>query len=195
MHLSDFLLCFVPLFVAVDGIGLLPMFLSLTEDFDAIKVRKIVVHSVITAMIVALAFLAIGELLLRFLGITVADFMVAGGALLFGISFSDLVTIEKPHRKIDAESLAAVPVGVPLIVGPAVLTTTILLVRQYGVLPTVAALVGNIAIAGVVLWFSQGFIRVIGKNGAKTVSKLAGLLLAAIGVMMVRKGIMIFVGK
>lgn len=193
--MSAFFLCFVPLFVAVDAIGILPMFMSLTEECERGEIRRIVVQSVVTAGVVALLFLAIGELLLRLLGITVADFMIAGGTLLFALSLSDLLTLEKYHRRVDSSSLGAVPVGVPLIVGPAVLTTTILLLRQYGFAPTVAAVVVNVAIAGIVLWFSQGFIRVLGKTGAKTVSKLASLLLAAIGVMMVRKGIMIFLVK
>jgi multiple antibiotic resistance protein len=84
---------------------------------------------------------------------------------------------------------------VPLIVGPAVLTTSLLLLRQYGLVPTITAVVLNVVMAGVVLWFSQALIRVMGKTGAKTVSKLASLLLAAIGVMMVRKGIMLFLIK
>jgi multiple antibiotic resistance protein len=191
---TRFLLCFVPLFVAVDAIGVLPMFMGLTEDVDKKQVRRIVLQSVATAMAVSLAFVAIGELLLRLLGITVADFMIAGGSLLFGLSLTDLLTFEKQHRRIDAESLGAVPVGVPLIVGPAVLTTTILLMHQQGVRNTSIALVINILFAGVVLWFSDAVLKVLGKVGAKTVSKLANILLAAIGVMMVRKGIMIFIG-
>jgi multiple antibiotic resistance protein len=191
---TKFLLCFVPLFVAVDAIGVLPMFMGLTEDVDKKQVRRVVLQSVVTAMAVSLAFVAIGELLLRLLGITVADFMIAGGSLLFGLSLTDLLTFEKQHRRIDAESLGAVPVGVPLIVGPAVLTTTLLLMHQQGVLNTCIALVINILFAGVVLWFSDSFLKVLGKVGAKTVSKLANILLAAIGVMMVRKGIMLFIG-
>jgi multiple antibiotic resistance protein len=191
---TKFLLCFVPLFVAVDAIGVLPMFMGLTEDVDKKQVRRIVLQSVATAMAVSLAFVAIGELLLRLLGITVADFMIAGGSLLFGLSLTDLLTFEKQHRRIDTESLGAVPVGVPLIVGPAVLTTTILLMHQQGMSSTSIALVINILLAGVVLWFSDSVMKVLGKVGAKTVSKLANILLAAIGVMMVRKGIMIFIG-
>jgi multiple antibiotic resistance protein len=192
---KGFLLCFVPLFVAVDAIGILPMFMNLADGLDKKEKRRIVLQSVVTAMFVALVFLAIGELILQLLGITVADFMIAGGALLFAISLSDLLMIEKFHRRVDAESLGAVPVGVPLIVGPAVLTTTILLLRQYGFAPTIAAVIVNVAIAGVILWFSQELLSVLGKTGAKTVSKLASLLLAAIGVMMVRKGVMIFLGN
>jgi len=193
--MTSFWLCFVPLFIAVDAIGVLPMFMNLTEGLDGKTLKKMVAQSILTALIVALAFCAIGELLLRFLGISVGDFMIAGGALLFAISLSDLLTLEKPHRQIDPEAIGAVPIGVPLIVGPAVLTTTLLLLREYGYKPTVFGLVLNIGIAGIVLWFSREINKVLGKTGAKTVSKLAGLLLAAIGVMMVRKGITVLLLK
>jgi multiple antibiotic resistance protein len=171
------------------------VFLNLTEGIDTKELRKILLQSLITAMIVALVFIAIGEFVLRLLGISVADFMIAGGILLFGLSLSELLTLEKQRHNVDAEALGAVPIGVPLIVGPAVLTTTLLLLRQYGFLPTFVSLIGNICIAGVVLWFSPSLHRLLGKAGAKAVSKLASLLLAAIGVMMVRKGVMILISK
>jgi multiple antibiotic resistance protein len=193
--MKEFWLCFVPLFVAVDAIGVLPLFMNLTDGVEQKRVRKVVLQGMVTALVVAIAFVAIGELILKFLGITVADFMVAGGSLLFALSLNDLLAVEKHHKKIDVQSLGAVPVGVPLIVGPAVLTTSLLLLRQYGLVPTVTAVVLNVVMAGIVLWFSQALIRVMGKTGAKTVSKLASLLLAAIGVMMVRKGIMLFLIK
>jgi len=188
----EFWLCFVPLFVAVDAIGVLPMFLSLTEGFDAAKVRRIIAQSMITAIVVALLFLAIGKFVLHFLGITVADFMIAGGILLLTISVSDILSPEKRQRQVDPESVGAVPVGVPLIVGPAVLTTMIALAGQYGFLWTIAAAMINILIAGLVLRTSGSIIRVLGKAGARVISKLASLLLAAIAVMMIRKGITAF---
>jgi multiple antibiotic resistance protein len=101
----------------------------------------------------------------------------------------DLLAMEKVRRTTDLATVGAVPIGVPLIVGPAVLTTTMLLVSQHGVLPTVAATVFNIAIAGAIFWFSEAINRVLGSAGAKTISKLASLLLASIAVMMVRKGV------
>ena len=195
--MKTFWLCFVPLFVAVDAIGLLPLFLNLTAGVDPKRVNKIVVQSVVTALAVALVFCALGELILGLLNVTVSDFMIAGGALLFSLSLYDLIAVEKHHRRVDVQSLGAVPVGVPLIVGPAVLTTTILLLRQYPDAPLIVsgAVTVNVAIAGVVLWFSTAIIKVIGSTGAKAVSKLASLLLAAIGVMMVRKGIMLLFVK
>jgi len=189
--MRPFILCFVPLFVAVDIVGLLPVFMGLTEGVGQQSQRKIIIQSMITALLVSCVFLAVGEMVLRLLGITLSDFMIAGGLLLFGISLTDLILGEKIQRRVDAESMGAVPVGVPLMVGPAVLTTSLLLLRQYGPLPTVSSLIVNIIIAGIVLWFSGAITKLIGKIGAKTISKIASLLLAAIGIMLVRKGIML----
>lgn len=188
-----FWLCFVSLFVAVDALGTLPLLTVLTKGLSRAKVQRMVWQSIWTAMIVALLFLAIGRWLLGLLGITVADFMVAGGTLLFAISLSDLLTGERRQRPLDPESLGAVPLGVPLIVGPAVLATTLLLVQEHGVLSTVSAIVANILIAGGLFWFSDAIVRLVGKAGAKTISKLSSLILAAIGVMIVRKGVLMLV--
>jgi multiple antibiotic resistance protein len=186
---KEFWLCFVPLFVAVDAIGVLPMFVGLTEGLPRAQVRRITLQSVGVATVVGLAFLVAGKALLRMLGITVADFMVAGGALLFILSVRDLLSYEKAQRQVDPESLGAVPIGVPLIVGPAVLTTTILLTDAHGMARPAVALVANILLAGCVFRASDVIMRSLGNTGAKTVSKLASLLLAAIAVMIVRRGV------
>lgn len=187
--MKEFWLCFVPLFVAVDAIGVLPLFLSLTEGLGQKQLKKVVVESVITATTVALVFIVFGPVLLRFMGITVADFMIAGGILLFAIALTDLITGAKKHRLISHESLGAVPIGVPLITGPGVLTTCLLLVGIHGWGLTAAAVVLNIACAGVIFAFSGPITRLIGATGAKALSKIASLLLAAIAVMLIRKGI------
>jgi multiple antibiotic resistance protein len=191
--MNNFWLCFVPLFVAVDALGLLPVFMGLTQGLTHARIRRIIFESVITAMIVALVFLFIGKGILTLLGITVADFMIAGGALLFVLSLSDLITAEKRRLQVDQEEVGAVPLGVPLMVGPGVLTTTILLINQYGLIPTVSATIVNIVIAGMVFWMSGSINRILGRAGTRTISKLSSLILAAIGVMMVRKGIMLLI--
>lgn len=188
-----FWLCFVPLFIAVDALGILPIFIGLIEGLERSKVRKIIWQSVATAMVVALAFLAVGKAVFSFIGITVADFMIAGGALLFVLSLRDILTYERQWRSVDPDSLGAVPLGVPLIVGPAVLTTTILLTDAYGIIATIPAVILNILFAGVVFWLYEPINRILGKSGTRTISKLAHIILAAIGVMMVRKGIMTYI--
>lgn len=194
MDMKQFWLCFVPLFVAVNAFGVLPLYLTLTSGLGRYEIRRVLVQSVVTASIVALVFLFVGQALFRFLGITVADFMVAGGTLLFAIAMGNLLGGRQSERRIDPKSLGAVPIGVPLIVGPAVLTTILLLAEQHGHLPTVMATVLNILIAAVIFLLSHKITDFLGKAGTATVSKIASLILAAIAVMMVRKGIMLFHG-
>jgi multiple antibiotic resistance protein len=191
--MTDFLLCFVPLFVAVDPIGILPMYMNLTRGVEKNRLRRLLAQSIATALIVALGFLAIGKLVLYYLGISIADFMVAGGLLLFVLALSDLLTSEKRQRRVDPDSLGPVPIGVPLIVGPAVLTTGMLLMDQYGKLTAMSATAANVLLAGLVFAASGFFHRLLGRTGAQIVSKLASLLMAAIAVMMVRKGVSAFV--
>ncbi len=186
----EFWLCFVPLFVAVDALGTLPIFIGLTAGLERAQVRRIIWQSLLTAIVVALAFLGIGKAAFSLLGITIADFMIAGGVLLFLLSLRGLMAGEREQPPGDHESLGAVPLGVPLIAGPAVFTTSLWLVDEYGLIPTVFATVTNIFIAGLVFGASDSVNRVLGESGMRTLSKIASLILAAIAVMIVRKGVM-----
>jgi multiple antibiotic resistance protein len=147
----------------------------------------VVIQSLITAIAVAVGFIFLGKGVFRLLGITVQDFMIAGGALLFAISTLDLVTGRKATRM--TGTLGAVPLGTPLIVGPAVLTTSLLLVDLHGYAPTLLAVLVNILLAGVALLQADRVERLLGQAGSRAMSKVASLILAAIAVMMVRRGI------
>jgi multiple antibiotic resistance protein len=192
--MDAFWLCFISLFVAVDAIGTVPIYLGLTQGLRAAQRLRIVWQSVVTATIVAVGFLFVGQEVLRALGITVEDFMIAGGLLLFGLSLRDLLVAEKRWRHVEADSIGAVPIGVPLVVGPAVLTTVLLLASHHGRGPTLLAAVANILLAGLMFWYSGAIRRVLGTAGMRTLSKIAGLILASIAVMMVRKGLMALLG-
>jgi len=187
--MKAFLLFFIPFFIAVDPIGVLSMYVALTDGHSLRQKEKIIVQSLITASIVAVAFVLGGRLLLRLVGVGVSDFMVAGGILLLVLSLSNMLTGEKRQRVIDADTVGAVPIGVPLITGPAVLTTSVLLANEYGILPTTLALLINILIVGVVFYMSSSIERFLGQAGSKTVSKVASLFLASIAVMLIRRGI------
>ncbi|MBN1126096.1 MAG: MarC family protein [Sedimentisphaerales bacterium] len=185
--LREFGLAFVPMFVAVDAIGILPIFLSLTENMEHATRKRTVWQSVLTAMAVAVVFVFVGRGLFRMLGITMYDFMVAGGVLLFIIATLDLISGVKIARRIEA--ISVVPLGIPLIAGPAVLTTGLMLVGVHGYGITLAAIAVNIIIAGAVLLSADFWRRILGSDGSHAVSKVASLLLAAIAVMLLRKGI------
>jgi multiple antibiotic resistance protein len=188
MHLKNFLFAFVSLFFAVDALGVLPLFVGLTEGMDPRTRKRVIWQSVVTALVVAVGFVLFGRAVLGWMRVTVPDFMVAGGVLLFLIATADLLNRGAATRQIDPE-VGAVPLGTPLIVGPAVLTTSLMLLDQYGWAETLLAVVANILLAGVVLMCSAGFTRVLGRAGSRVTSKLANLLLAAIAVMMVRRGL------
>lgn len=192
--MKAFFLCFIPMFVAVNAIGVLPLYIGLTRGIGKKEQRRMLVQSFFTGSIVATLFDFAGQKLFRLLGITVADFMIAGGILLFVISMSGLVAGRKMEREGDAESFGAVPIGVPLIVGPAVLTTVVILADQYGHFPTVLSIILNVLIAVVLFSASDLIAKLLGKPGMRTISKIAQLILAAIAVMFIRKGILNFGG-
>ncbi|HEY1406784.1 MAG TPA: MarC family protein [Spirochaetota bacterium] len=193
--MSEFLLCFIPVFVAVDPIGNLPIFMALTEGVPAARVRRIVFQSILTALGVSFLFLALGKLILRYLGVSVGDFMVAGGVLLFIISVTGMLFPEKQEISTDHETVGAVPIGVPLVAGPALITTLLLITGDHGYFLSMTATILTLVITGVVFLLSRKIYSILGKSGAKTLSKLASLLLAAIAVMMVRKGIFVLIAE
>lgn len=178
---------FIPLFVAVDAIGILPIFMGLVEGVPEAERRRVVKQSFVTALSVAVGFVFLGKGIFRFLGITVSDFMVAGGSLLFIIATLDLTSGTKFARKVD--TLGAVPLGVPLIVGPAVLTTSLMLVDVHGLGATLLALLLNLLLAIWILLTADFWNRLLGATGSAAISKVASLILAAIAVMMIRRGL------
>ena len=186
--MNNLMLAFIPLFVAVDAIGVLPIFVSLTAGLSAKEKSKIVVQSVITALCLAVGFVFLGKAVFKILAISIGDFMIAGGILLFCIAIIDLLSPNK-RRRIPSSELGFVPLGTPLIVGPAVLTTSLLMLDAYGLRVTLLAVLVNIILAGIIFLFSQILIKVLGVSGSRALSKITSLLLAAIAVMMVRKGV------
>lgn len=186
--LKNYFLAFVPIFVSVDSLGMLPVFMSLTHGMAKGPREKLIRHSTLTALFVAIVFLFIGKLVFLWLGITISDFLVAGGAILFIISIRDLLSYGK-GSKVPDETIGVVPLAVPLIVGPAVLTTSLILLNSCGVLPTLFSIITNILLCGMILHFSSGLSKVLGKAGSHTLSKIFSLLLAAIGVMLIRLGL------
>jgi multiple antibiotic resistance protein len=172
----------------MDAIGILPFFMAFTEHLKLREKRRIVAQSMITAFIIGIVFLFLGRWIFKILGVMVADFKIAGGVVLLALSLRDLLRYEK-GPKLSAETMGAVPIGTPLVTGPAVLTTIIILLDSYGLFMTVSSFVVNLLIVWVVFSYADAISRFLGKAGSKAFSKIANLLLAAIAVMMIRKGV------
>ncbi len=192
--MENFWFCFIPIFVAIDPIGILPFYQSFTHPFPHKKKQSIAWQSVFTAFLVTLVFIFGGKPLLHYLGVSVGDFMIAGGSVLFVISLKDLLSSSTQGQTLDEETLGAFPIGVPLVAGPALLTTVLLTREKYGAPMTIGALLLALTLTWLMFTFSQRLFELIGKNGAQIVSKIANLLLAAIAVMLMREGLLLLLG-
>ena len=130
----------------------------------------------------------VGEPIFRVLGVTVGDFQVAGGILLLVLALHDLLNPSKVVRR-PLPGLGVVPLGTPLIVGPAVLATLLILVQSHGYPITLLAFAVNMALAFVVLRYAGALERLIGEAGSRAIGRVASLFLAAFGVSLVRRGL------
>jgi multiple antibiotic resistance protein len=193
-QLWDVALAFVALFVAVDVLGVIPLYLSLTSGLPSDSRRRLPGQSTLTATVVGVGFLLVGDLVFRVLGISVADFQVAGGILLLVLSVHDLLSAGRTDPS-PPRTVGAVPIGTPLLVGPAALATLALLVQNYGYPITLLALGANMALALLVLSHADKVGRLFGRAGSEVVAKVANLLLAAFGVSLVRRGLTDFLKR
>jgi multiple antibiotic resistance protein len=189
-----FLLGFIPLFVAIDVFGVLPLYMGITEGMDERSRRRLTTQATLTAFFISLIFLFAGKLLFSFLGITEADFRVGGGVVLLVLAVSDLVSSIDSERSptpggVRNETVGVVPIGIPLIMGPAALTTILVLVDTYGYVVTVGSLLANLLLVWLVFRSAETMTRVMGRAGSRAVSRVAALFLAGIAVMMIRSGI------
>ncbi len=179
---------FIPIFVAINVFMLLPLFISITQDMSKPERSKVVKDSILTAILVSLSFVALGEVIFRILGITGDDFKIAGGLLLLVFAVRDLI-LSREERIKSVIEVGVVPIGVPLIVGPAVLTNILILVDHYGIIPTVISLLLNLSIVWIFLRNAERMMNFFGKGGIVGIGKVMLLLLAAIAIMMIRIGV------
>jgi multiple antibiotic resistance protein len=186
--LQKFLQAFIPLFVAIDPIGLAAIFLGLAPTMEARQRERIARQAVWTGGAVALGFLFLGQSIFSALGISVGDFQIAGGLILFILAARDLI-----HSVAEAEKLpddfGVVPLGMPLIAGPASITTLLLLAQSLGVAVTLAALAANLLLVVFALHYSEWLGKKVGPTGMRAISKIISMLLAAIAVSMIRQGL------
>jgi len=178
---------FIPIFIAMDVFAILPIFISITVDMTDSR-KQIIRDSIFTALIVGLLFVALGEAIFGILGITSDDFKIAGGLVLLVLAISELIRHEEESRK-PAGRVGVVPIGVPLIVGPAVLTTILVLVDHYGIIPTILSLLLNLFIIWISFINAERIINLLGKGTIIGISRIMALLLASIAVMMIRLGV------
>lgn len=190
--LKPYILSFIPLSVAMDALGNIPLFIALTGGLVIKQKKRVIFESVTTALILALVFMFLGKIILRIMGVTISDFKIAGGILLFILSTYLLLPGKTKEIFLSKEykDVGIFPLGTPLITGPAVLTITLILRDTYGMAPTIVSLILNIFIVWFLFLNCDFVMKIIGETGIKAFSKIADIILASIAVMLIRKGIL-----
>jgi multiple antibiotic resistance protein len=183
-----FFLSFIPLFVAIDVLGVVPLFVSLTDAMTQKEKGKLITEATFTAMAVSVVFLFGGKMIFNYLGITGDDFRVGGGIVLLVLAVNDLLFASDDRRR-PQTSIGVVPLGIPLIIGPAALTTLLIIVDNHGYFAAVVSLFVNLFLVWLVFRNSSYLTRLMGEAGLKAFSKVASLFMAAIAIMMIRVGL------
>ena len=188
--LDKFLRAFIPLFVAIDPVGLAAIFLGLGRNVDRAQRQKIANQATWTGGLVALGFLFLGQSVFKAVGISVSDFQIAGGLILFILAARDLIQSAAEPEKLPPD-FGVVPLGMPLIAGPASITTLLVLAQNQtvGLVVTLVALAANLVLVVLALHYSEWLGRKMGETGLRAISKIVSMLLAAIAVGMIRMGL------
>jgi multiple antibiotic resistance protein len=187
-HLQYFILTFIPLFIVIDALGNLPFVISFSEEMTRPERRRMIHLAVITATIVGLVFLFFGQLILKVMGISVGSFAIAGGLILLALSIKYMATGQMVEV-IKEEMVAVVPIGTPLTVGPATITTLLLLATQFPLYMVLISFALNMLITWVIFLGGEQVTRFLGQGGLKAISRVFSLLLAAIAVSMIIHGL------
>jgi multiple antibiotic resistance protein len=185
---QKFLECFIPLFVTIDPIGLAAIFLALGRDVPVDKRKRIANQATWTGGIVALFFLFLGRSIFIAIGIGEGDFQIAGGLILFILASRELIQTPSGEKRNLPDDFGVVPLGMPLIAGPATITTLLVISQSIGLAMTLVALAANLGLVALAFSQSERLERLVGQTGLRAVSKIIALLLAAIAVHIVRRG-------
>jgi multiple antibiotic resistance protein len=185
--LDHFLQAFIPMFVAIDPVGLAAIFLGLGQGVVAQQRQQIARQATLTGGAVALFFLFLGANIFKAVGISASDFQIAGGLILFILAAREIIQSAAKPEKLPHD-FGVVPLGMPLIAGPALITTLIAMAQAFGVVIALAALGANLVLVILAFTYSDRLGRLIGATGLRALSKIIAMLLAAIAVNMIRRG-------
>ena len=198
MDPSFLITAFVALFVVIDPIGLTPLFVALTTGMSSQKRRRIAIRATLVATGILLVFSILGENILTFIGISMPAFRIAGGILLF-LTALDMLFERRTRRREDQaeeeveDDPSVFPLAIPLIAGPGAIATVILLVGQTdgtaGYFAVLGVLAGVLALVFMMFLSAPVLERLLGKTGITVVTRLLGMLLAALSVQFVLDGL------
>ena len=179
----------IALFIVVDPLGSVPIFIGLTQDMDKSQRKKTYQLATVTGLILLTVFSLVGQNILVLFGISLDSFMIAGGVLLLIVAIELLIKGGWRQQTVVSESVGAVPIGCPLLVGPGAITTSILNIQAYGILATLISVLLTFVIVWLILRFIDPIYRILGKNGSLVITRVMALLIASIAVQYILEGV------
>lgn len=183
-----FVQAFVLLFSIFDPFGTVPIFMAVTEDYPDQR-KRIVRQSIVVATIILFVFAYVGWIIFAALGITINDFRIAGGIVLFAVAFDHLGG-RKEKTKAEPSEVAVFPLATPLLAGPGAISTVVILANPpYGPFLAFLVITLNSLVAYGILDRSNWVQRILGENGTRALTSITALLIAALAVSFVREGI------
>jgi len=185
----EFLKAVVALFIIVDPLGNVPIFIGLTEKMNQKERRKTFQTAIIVSFALLMVFAVVGQQLLAIFGISIQSFMIAGGILLLVIAVKILVFGGWEEKVISPESVGAVPIACPLLAGPGAITTTIVILQTSGIIVTVLAVLVISLIIWVILYFVDPIHDFLGKTGSAVVARVMAIFIAAIAIEFIIEGL------
>ena len=187
--MSDLLQAVVTLFVIMDPVGNLPVFTSLTKGMPIKHIKENINRSVFVAGVLLFVFLLFGLKIFNFFSININSFQIAGGIVLLIIAIMYVLGMSHHLTKSSGNDLS-IPIGTPLLTGPGVITTTIILVKENGVYITVIAALLTLLATWIILANSVRLYKILGEHWTNVISRVMGLILAAIAVEFITQGIL-----
>lgn len=175
------------LFIIIDPLGLIPIFMALTRKETPEGRLRIFARAAWVALGLMIVLTFTGDTILKVFGITLNDFKIAGGILLLVLALQ-IVNMGHWGQEEEVSGTGVVPIATPLLVGPGAITTTIVFIRVYGVWITLAAVVLTFIGIAIIYRFVGFFFRVLRQAGSDVIAKIMGMLLAAIAIQFIREG-------
>jgi multiple antibiotic resistance protein len=177
------------LFVVIDPIGNIPLFIAFTKKLEKAEHKTVSKTAILTAAALLLLFGMAGTQILQLFGITIFSFMIAGGTLLFIIAIELLTYGEWRFAGGVKEEVGVVPIAFPLLAGPGSITAVIISYQTSGFLITFSSIIIVMAITYVILRMVNPIYKVLGNRGSMIVSRVFAVIIAAIAVEYIVKGI------
>ncbi len=179
----------IALFIITDSVGNLPFFMGMTEGASSEERRNVFNTAIFTGLVLLFVFGFAGSLILRLFGLTMEDLKIAGGILLLLISTEVLIRgkVTYEHK----EDIGVVPLGCPLLVGPGAITTMLMFLKVYNIYAVFTGVGICFVLIWLVLFFSDFIYRIVGRNGALIITKIASIIMASLAVKFIRDGIQV----